>query len=356
MRLSKRLLMVGLVAGVCAGSVQAGTIRYRADLVVSKGFVGIPIGQTGAMFVEHADDLPDQNDSGQVGWYGYDDGPVKMLWTFGGANAVQIDTGFIAVGNQILSNVKDFYSIAPGVAYPDTILKGNFAGQTYWGSNSMTLKDTTGTALSSDALHLPVFADYDVQPPYGALSFVGTMAWLGYDVTGIAPISGAEAAARFIAGSPASLIQAIDTPATPFDIAFDYSFDAAAVGGGATLQVLLDGVLLDTINALIADVFQAATVSVTAPALGGATAIDLEFLFNGPTGSTMLLDNVVVDGSDLLNGDFQTHTLAAWDVSGPGSVGVHVATGTVIPVPAAVWLALPLFAGLGAIRLARRRR
>jgi len=40
MRLHKRLLIVGLVAGVCVGSVQAGTIRYRADLVVSKAFVG----------------------------------------------------------------------------------------------------------------------------------------------------------------------------------------------------------------------------------------------------------------------------------------------------------------------------
>ena len=68
----------------------------------------------------------------------------------------------------------------------------------------------------------------------------------------------------------------------------------------------------------------------------------------------MLLDNVVIPGSDLLNGDFQTHTLAAWDVGGAGSVGAQMETGTVIPLPAGVWVGLVMFGCLAGAAIRRR--
>ena len=64
----------------------------------------------------------------------------------------------------------------------------------------------------------------------------------------------------------------------------------------------------------------------------------------------MLLDNVVIPGSDLINGDFQTHSLAAWDVNGPGMVGIQA-----IPEPTTFALAALGPLSLGFVASRKRR-
>ena len=325
MRWATVCLLGLLPAGI--QDADADTIRYRADLTVTRGAAGIAVGETGSMFVEHADNLISQpNNIPDVGWYGDPVGPtpVRMLWSFRDGSAVQSETGTISLG-LLPGGGNAFYSIAAVTgrfgAPPISITKGLFAPHVHSGSNNLWLRDPSRTALDGPALVAPVLGDYSIES--AELAFVGNSFFLSFDVTDIVPIPAADAAAEFTAGSPVSLTQAIATPATTFDVGFDYSFNSTAVASGATLQVSLGGVVLESFDTPPADVVQSTTISVTDAALGNQDALDLEFLFNGPTGSAMLLDNVVIPGSDLINGDFQTHSLAAWDVNGPGTVGVQ---------------------------------
>ncbi len=102
----------------------------------------------------------------------------------------------------------------------------------------------------------------------------------------------------------------------------------------------LDGTSLSTINfaALAPNTLLSKTISVTDALLGGQSGLDLAFTYNGPTGSTMILDNVMIPGGDLLNGDFQTQTLAAWGTTGSGSVEAVAVSGgsppSLVPLPA----------------------
>ena len=75
----------------------------------------------------------------------------------------------------------------------------------------------------------------------------------------------------------------------------------------------------------------------------------LQFRLEGPTGSTVLLDNILLPG--LANGDFQATSLFGWSVvaSDGGGVMLGVAPAPV-PLPPA-WLAM-----LGGIGLLWRRR
>ena len=59
----------------------------------------------------------------------------------------------------------------------------------------------------------------------------------------------------------------------------------------------------------------------------------------------MTLDNVSIPGSDLLNGDFGTQSLAAWGTGGAGAVGA-----TLVPEPTTALLLV-----MAAASAARRR-
>ena len=77
------------------------------------------------LFVEHADDLPDQHAHAKVGLYGHPDGPVAMLWSFGCTNAVQMDTGFISVQNSLSPNLDAFCSASSACPDCSPALGGN---------------------------------------------------------------------------------------------------------------------------------------------------------------------------------------------------------------------------------------
>lgn len=358
MHMRLKILHVALLcmAMTYANSAHAGIVRYRVDVVVTKAFAGVPLDTTGTVTVTYDDALPDQNTSGpghqNRGWYGYPDLPAaSILWEYGGTNAVYTEQGHISVGygGNLLS--EDIYAFGGGATQLDAegITKGAFQNFVYIGGGAVRFRDFQKSLFTSDALVVPDFSKVDVAS--GDVSFLGNSAFVGHSITAMTVLdTNTDTNALFTAGSPASLNQPIATPATQFAINFDVSFDAAAVTGGATLRVSLDGMLLDTIIANTASVVAPTTIQVIDTALRDLTAANLEFLFDGPTGSTMTLDNIVIPGSDLLNGDFEVQSLAAWGRTGPGTITAQVLPNSV-PEPASL-----VVVAVGALVFFNRRR
>jgi len=155
--------------------------------------------------------------------------------------------------------------------------------------------------------------------------------------------------AQLVTGSPVSLNQMLlgTTPTEGFTLGFDYRFTTA----GGTLTVTLADELLATLTP-DGDVFRTVNFAIDAShranLLGRSNPL-LQFRLEGPTGSTVLLDNILLPG--LANGDFQATSLFGWSVvaSDGGGVMLGVAPAPV-PLPPA-WLAM-----LGGIGLLWRRR
>lgn len=158
-------------------------------------------------------------------------------------------------------------------------------------------------------------------------------------------------AARLETGSPASLSQQISTGSDPFEVVFDYLFETTE----GELTVLLGGIELGAITApaILAGGFSTASFQVGDPALLELADATLTFLLDGPTGSSLLLDNIDVPG--LANGDFETGDLAGWTGQSTGAGFVGVAR-LEVPAPSALALlpAMLLPLGLGLRRRVRR--
>jgi hypothetical protein len=118
--------------------------------------------------------------------------------------------------------------------------------------------------------------------------------------------------------SPVTLSQIVDTPGAAFNLEFDFLFETIV----GQLTVLLDGIVLGSISAptVPGTDFTTRSILVNNPSLLGRTDINLEFRLDVPSGSTVLLDNIIFPG--VINGDFQTGSLTGWDTTGTGSVGV----------------------------------
>jgi len=125
-------------------------------------------------------------------------------------------------------------------------------------------------------------------------------------------------AVRLETGSLVTLSQTISTPAQPFDLAFDYRFETQA----GELYVMLNGTVLGQLSApaSLSGVFAPEQWTITATELLGLVDVELAFTLDGPTGSSVLLDNIVFPG--VINGTFQHNDLAGWSVLGLGSAAV----------------------------------
>lgn len=123
-------------------------------------------------------------------------------------------------------------------------------------------------------------------------------------------------------GSPVTLSQTVNTSAAAFNLEFDFLFTTVT----GQLTVLLDGVALGFVTApsVVGSSFTTASMPVNLPGLLNRTGVNLEFLLDGPTGSSVRLDNIVFPG--LINGDFQAGNLTGWNTaaSGSGSIGVDI--------------------------------
>ncbi len=330
------------MAAMITSSSHAEMVRFRVDVEVINLFTGIPVGTQGTVTVEYEDTLLDQRTTENFhqffGLYGFPDlPPVTILWEYGGTNAVYTEQGAISVIDAPFSFNADIYAVDAGNFTPEGITKGAFENWVFLNGTALKLTDLDDAIISGQAL-IPPNASFIPSSEFntGGVQFFGNSAFIADIATNITVLdTSTNTSALFTAGSPASLNQPIATPATVFDINFNVSFDSAATAGGGSLQVLLEGTALGTINAntATAGVVTPTTIQVNDVALWGLNAADLVFLFDGPNGSTMTLDNIVIPGSDLLNGDFETQSLAAWDTTGPGTIAAQV---TAIPEPASI--------------------
>jgi hypothetical protein len=122
-------------------------------------------------------------------------------------------------------------------------------------------------------------------------------------------------------------------------LTFDYQFETTT----GVLDVTINGVTIGSIAApgTLSGVMQNASFLVSGALLNLTNAI-LKFTLNGPTGSKVLLDNIL--GVALANGDFQTGNLTGWQLEHSGAGAITIADVTPTPLPAA----LPLYgSGLG---------
>ena len=147
----------------------------------------------------------------------------------------------------------------------------------------------------------------------GNITLTRSSNWIGWTAT-----SGqAEGEVlELVTGSPVGVSQVVDTPASTFVVEFDYSF-ATATGD---LEVFIDGNKIGTTltaPTTVANEFYHAVFEVEDTSLLGLTSATFLIQLDGPTGSTVLVDNIVLAG--LANGDFSSG-VAEWTPTGSGSV------------------------------------
>ncbi len=182
----------------------------------------------------------------------------------------------------------------------DDLLTDAFAG---WDVNLFAINDRMQIACNGRDASGNRFVGY-AAPVAGVQNFVsqGTFGApgalpAGWTATGPGsasvvadPTDPANHVLSMITGSPIIVSQAVDTPAGPFMVQFDYLF-ASATG---TLDVLIDGVVVDTLDA--PDPLQAGWLNggvvIEDPLLLGLSGVELAFAFDGVTGSQVLVDNI----------------------------------------------------------------
>jgi hypothetical protein len=123
----------------------------------------------------------------------------------------------------------------------------------------------------------------------------------GWSTTGEGSVSETEVdgttAAMFTTGSPATITQLIETPASPFEVTLDFRFEQEL----GELSVELADQMLGTIvsGGLIGE-FQSMSFLVTDPSLFGLSDAELAVTFDGPTsGLDLLLSRVSVVRADV---------------------------------------------------------
>jgi hypothetical protein len=146
-------------------------------------------------------------------------------------------------------------------------------------------------------------------------------------------------------GSPVTLSQVVDTPASPFTFQFDYLFETLA----GELLVTLGGETITSIAApgSLDPFFTTVVFLIDDASLLDLIDAELAFTFDGPTGSSLMLDNILFPGVE--NGRFDTGDLSGWTVLAEGAATAGVKQFEVdISVPEPGTLAL---AALGCMAL-----
>lgn len=157
-------------------------------------------------------------------------------------------------------------------------------------------------------------------------------------------------AVQLTTGSPAGISQAIDTGSSPFLVAFGYKFETTT----GVLDVVVNGVSIGTISApaILNDTFAAASFLIDNPELLNLDDIIIAIILDGPSGSSILLDNILAP--NLANGDFQTGNISGWSAISSGAGGVRTVEISPVPLPAAAPLFLTAIAALAAMVWRRR--
>jgi len=146
-----------------------------------------------------------------------------------------------------------------------------------------------------------------------------------------------NSAAQLVTGSPTSISQSVAIPSTLFNLSFNYLFETTT----GTLEARLGNEVLASLIApsSLATEFTSFSTLIDQPDLLGSLG-DLEFIIDGVSGSSVLIDNISLPG--LNNGDFESGDLSGWlvNASPDGSAGVVTVS---VPEPQT---GLILFVGL----------
>jgi len=124
-----------------------------------------------------------------------------------------------------------------------------------------------------------------------------------------------DASVKMNVGSPIALYTAIDVPDTPFDLSFQYIF-LTEMG---SLSVFLDDILITSIvgDHNSARMVQRAILNISDSNILDLGMVKLSFLFDGPSGSQLIIDDIAMPG--LMNGNFNLYD-QAWFGDGPGTL------------------------------------
>lgn len=183
---------------------------------------------------------------------------------------------------------------------------------------------------------------------------------------------GRDQVARLAAGSPVLLMQALDVSLVEVDpldlvqLTFDYRLtgNTAAGGDAPQAQVMLGGALLGVLDfdpsGAVMPGFASATLDVS-PDLFDLDSLLFEFLFDGPAGSVLEVDDfaLMVNGVTLA-GLFENAGFETGDLTGFLAIGAEgasaMAASTSVPLPAGAALLPAGIAALAGLSAARRGR
>lgn len=124
-----------------------------------------------------------------------------------------------------------------------------------------------------------------------------------------------DVAVKMNVGSPVSLSTFVQMPGAPFALSFDYVF----LTGTGTLDVYFEDLRVGSFAAMLGDAgrFRQAQLLINDPDVLAMPDARLSFIFDGPTGAQMLIDDVVMPGLQV--GGFNAFD-TGWYKDGPGNL------------------------------------
>ncbi|MEE9303392.1 MAG: hypothetical protein V3U84_06365 [Thiotrichaceae bacterium] len=179
----------------------------------------------------------------------------------------------------------------------------------------------------------------DIEAPIGVLGIRGDAGEIikqSIDPLGLnqREIAALDETAILTTGSPIELYTAVDVPDAPFTLGFDYGF----LDETGSLEIYIGDFLVFASSASIdnqGNIFST-SVDIDDGLISNLDNAELSFLFDGESGSRLLLDDIIFAG--LENGDFSSLG-AGWFSEGAGEVAlVGLLETSAVPIPAAVWL------------------
>lgn len=289
-----------------------GQVAGTAYIEPPAGYYAVATVWSAAGHVQYLDPDPSAHESGAVSindhgqFVGYDYGRAT-LWQPDGTLQFLTPEGFDAKALGINNRGQVLVSSSQG----DFIWENGIATQlsallpsssTFSGLSGLKINDRGqvigyGHVPGDSVLHA-FFLTPPAQPGLIRDSTFASGTLVGWTPSGpgtaqaVAISHGSGFAAQLTTGSPVDLSQYIDLPSGPSYLNFSYEFETPT----GTLDVMLGGTLLESLTAPPGGGFIDGSVAIPAGLLGTSSDL-LDFHFDGPHGSQVLIDSVAVSDS-----------------------------------------------------------